>query len=70
MTVHPRAGWNLCSMDEACDRFVCAQRRTRPRQDKVHETKTTTTATATAGIEPAATTVDFGHEGAVERFRL
>ena len=57
----PRAGWNLCSMDEACTRFVCVH----SAADKtptvtVHETKATATATA----------VDFGEERAlVERFR-
>lgn len=57
----PRAGWNLCSMDEACERFVCVH----SAADKtptvtVHETKATATATA----------VDFGDERAlVERFR-
>jgi len=59
----PRAGWNLCSMDEACERFVCVH----SAADKtptvtVHETKATATATATA--------VDFGDDRAlVERFR-
>ena len=67
----PRAGWNLCSMDEACDRFVCVHSAADETPTvTVHETKTTTMTTATAGIEPAATTVDFGHERAlVERFR-
>ena len=51
----PRAGWNLCSMDEACTRFVCVH----SAADKtptvtVHETKATAT----------TTTVEFGDERA------
>lgn len=51
----PRAGWNLCSMDEACTRFVCVH----SAADKtptvtVHETKATA----------ATTTVEFGDERA------